>query len=176
VDRQHAWRLIEQARLTAAGDCEGEAAVLVEVLSRLAADEIRGFQAVLDELMDESYRWDLWDAANLINSGCSDDLFDYFRAWLIAQGEYVYQSVLASPDSLASHPVAGREDTFLERIECEGFLYVALDAYEKVAGQKMARERRLRGVPKGIKQQMDDEADAKGRFPRLWAALRLDET
>jgi hypothetical protein len=32
-------------------------------------------------LMDRSYRNDLWAAGYLINGGCSDDGFDYFRGW-----------------------------------------------------------------------------------------------
>ena len=41
-------------------------------------EEIVAFQRVLDELMDESYRADLWGAAYVINGGCSDDGFEDF--------------------------------------------------------------------------------------------------
>jgi hypothetical protein len=54
--------------------------------------------------MAESYRWDLWGAAYLINGGCSDDGFDYFRGWLLSQGRAIWQATLADPDSLADHP------------------------------------------------------------------------
>lgn len=31
-------------------------------------------------------------------NGCSDDSFDYFRGWFIAQGKDVYMDALAEPD------------------------------------------------------------------------------
>ena len=37
----------------------------------------------------------LWDAAYLINGGCSDDGFDYFRGWLVDQGRETFERCLA---------------------------------------------------------------------------------
>jgi Protein of unknown function (DUF4240) len=34
----------------------------------------------------ESYDWNLWGAVYLMQGGCSDDAFDYFRGWLVMQG------------------------------------------------------------------------------------------
>ena len=72
----------------------------------LAWDRIYG------EFMAESRSWELWDAAYLINAGCGDDGFHYFRGWLLGQGHAIWQAALAAPDSLADHPprsaVAGR--------------------------------------------------------------------
>ena len=39
--------------------------------------------------------------AFIVNGGASDDGFDYFRGWLIAQGREVFEGTLAKPDSLA---------------------------------------------------------------------------
>jgi hypothetical protein len=54
------------------------------------AEEIVAAQQVLWDLMAESYTNPLWAAAYVINGGCSDDGFDYFRGWLIAQGREVF--------------------------------------------------------------------------------------
>lgn len=35
--------------------------------------------------------------------GCSDDGFDYFLGWLVAQGKEVYHSTLENPEFLASY-------------------------------------------------------------------------
>jgi hypothetical protein len=43
----------------------------------------------------------LWGAAYVIEGGCSDDSFDYFRAYLISRGRAVYERAIADPDSLA---------------------------------------------------------------------------
>jgi len=36
--------------------------------------------------LNKAYTWDLWGAAYLINGGCSDDGFEYFRRWLVSRG------------------------------------------------------------------------------------------
>ena len=41
-------------------------------------------------LVARSYDWNLWGAAYLMKGGCSDDAFDYFRGWLVAQGRRVW--------------------------------------------------------------------------------------
>jgi hypothetical protein len=100
MDRAQFWTLVEQ---TKDGDCQQHAERLTARLRQLGPTGILAFQAIWDQLMDESYRWDLWGAAYLANGGCSDDGFDYFRGWLIGQGRKVYETVLADPDSLAVH-------------------------------------------------------------------------
>jgi len=51
--------------------------------------------------MADSYRVDLWGAAYLINGGCSDDAFEYFRGWLIVQGRGTYERIVADPPILS---------------------------------------------------------------------------
>lgn len=41
-------------------------------------------------------------AACIINGGTSDDRFDYFKNWLILQGQYVFRQALKDPDALAA--------------------------------------------------------------------------
>jgi hypothetical protein len=105
VDRQQFWTLVEQTR---GGGCEQHAARLAARLRALAAAEIIAFQQIYDDLMDESYRWDLWAAAYLANGGCSDSGFEYFRRWLLSQGHATWDAVLRDPDSLASPPQSSR--------------------------------------------------------------------
>src|SRR5437868_5917368 len=85
--------------------------------------------------MVESYRSDLWGAAYIMRDGCSDDGFDYFRGWLIAQGEAVFAEALRNPESLA---MVQRSDD--EEAECEFLLYAALEAYEARTSKEMPRE------------------------------------
>ena len=74
--------------------------------------------------MRESYHYNLWDAAHLIVQGCSDDWFEYFRAWLISMGREVYEQALQNPDSLAEP--SRRPD--IESVFFEEMLYVAMTA------------------------------------------------
>ena len=83
------WRLIELSRKGSEGDLYMQLDNLRERLMKLTEEEVRSFDRILWELMDESYRADLWGAAYVIKGGCSDDGFDYFRAWLIMQGERI---------------------------------------------------------------------------------------
>jgi len=50
-------------------------------------------------LLCVAYKQKLWAAAMM--NGCSDDSFDYFRGWLIAQGKDMYFAAPRDPDSLA---------------------------------------------------------------------------
>src|SRR6266702_1273798 len=133
MDRDEFWTLIEAARAAGGDDCRQQTAHLVAALQQRSVDDILAFDRILYELMAESYRWDLWGAAYVINGGCSDDGFDYFRGWLIAQGEQVFAAALQDPDSLATE----LPDSHDYDAECETLLYVEKDAYVERAGAEM---------------------------------------
>ena len=75
------WQLIEDARVQVAdpADAEAVAAHAAALLAGFAREEIVAAERVLSGLMADSYRTSPWVAANVINGGCSDDGFDYFR-------------------------------------------------------------------------------------------------
>jgi predicted DNA-binding WGR domain protein len=131
-ERGKFWRLIELSRKGSGGDAYVQLENLRERLLKLAEDELRSFDRVLWDLMDVSYRADLWGAAYIINGGCSDDGFDYFRGWLILQGEKTFTEALRNPDSLATrvrHALnAGGE------FECEDVLGIAAQVHEAKTG------------------------------------------
>ncbi len=126
----------------------------------MESDEIIEFDRLLCQLLNESYTWELWGAAYIINDGCSDDGFDYFRAWLISQGREVFENANKNPDSLA-----GIED-LEENVEFEELLYAANRAYEKVTGEEMTL------IPNSLPLldegwDFDDTVEMKKRYPRL---------
>jgi hypothetical protein len=61
------------------------------------------FDEKFETLLEDSYRWDLWAAAYIINGGCSDDCFDYFRNWLISLGQEAYDAVIDDPKVLSQY-------------------------------------------------------------------------
>lgn len=131
-DEARFWALIEAARETAADD-EAIPELLIDRLTSLTEQEIRACDRVLWRLMRKSYRNELWAAAYIINGGCSDDGFDYFRGWLIAQGQAVFEAALANPASLeASIPMDGGWDAELEEM-----LSVAYVAYQRKTGSEL---------------------------------------
>ena len=50
--------------------------------------------------MHKTYKQDIWAAAYIVLGGCSDDSFEYFRYWLIAQGHEAVYNALENADSL----------------------------------------------------------------------------
>jgi hypothetical protein len=95
------WRIIAAARSARGNDRDSRVEALRERLADLPPRELQSFQNHYDSLITRAYRWDLWGAAYIINGGCSDDGFRYFRDWLISEGEEAYQAALADPESLA---------------------------------------------------------------------------
>lgn len=168
MDNFQFWRLIEEAK--SGGDCEEQAELIEKALLKLPLDEIIAFDRILDVLRDEAYRWDLWGAGELINGWCSDDGFEYFRCWLIAQGKTVYDNALANPDSLADVMEPDFDDA-----ECEALLYVAGHAYEAKTGQEIPYPDDFVEKPSGEYVAPEPtgtrptEDKAQVIYPRLWA-------
>ncbi|WP_444908458.1 DUF4240 domain-containing protein [Microbulbifer sp. TRSA005] len=106
---------------------------LVEAVSKLTPNEIIAFKQKQCELNDLTYRWDIWAVAYILNGGCSDDGFTYFRSGLILGGREKFEATLTNPESLA--------DWLPEDFEAEDFMYIANDAYEKVTGEEFPYDR-----------------------------------
>jgi hypothetical protein len=101
MDRASFWRTIDDAVAASSGDLNHEDHYIRDALLTSGTDACVGFDAIVAEVMSEAYTWDLWGAAHVINGGCSDDGFVYFRCWLIAQGEAVFTQAMLDPESLA---------------------------------------------------------------------------
>jgi hypothetical protein len=93
MDRDGFWELIELA---------SSPEDLHRRLAELPEAEFADFEVHHEQVFVDSYDWSLWGAAYIIDGGCSDDGFDYFRAYLISLGRAVFDDALANPDSLAA--------------------------------------------------------------------------
>jgi hypothetical protein len=75
------------------------------VVARLAkgdVDDIIDFDLHWTQARSRAYTAPLWGAATLIQRRpVLDDAFEYFRAWLVLQGQQAYDRAVADPDSLA---------------------------------------------------------------------------
>jgi hypothetical protein len=130
MDAESFWDLIKKSR-SGAEDCEEQAESLTALLTELEPQEIIDFDRHLRQRRAEAYRWDMWAVAYIINGGCSDDGFEYFRGWLIAQGKEYFEATLNDPEHAADRISPGDE------AECESILYVASEAYAKRTGEVM---------------------------------------
>jgi hypothetical protein len=145
VDLDGFWAIVESARARCGGDWTEVSDLVVESLAALPLGDIADFAQIHDGLEWQAYREDLWAACVLINGGFgSDDTFLYFRDWLLVQGRAVWEAALADPDSLAEVPTAraitATGDDFAD---CEEFLYVASQAWERLTGDEDGLEDEL---------------------------------
>jgi hypothetical protein len=172
LEKKEFWRLIEKSREF------DQAEWLTEELVQKGLDNVLDFEFIFQELMNASYQSRLWGAAFVLMGGCSDDAFDYFRGWLIGQGEEVYYKVMKDPEFLAEYI---NEDN----LDDEGFpqneelLSVGLDAYTLIKTGDNEWDNGIHNElldaleKKGIHYVTDiefdwEEDDLENLFPVLW--------
>lgn len=173
MDKTQFWRLIENAKARSGGDCEEQSDLLKTALVKLPPEEIVAFGGILDELLGQAYRWELWGAAYQINGGASDDGFEYFCRWLIAQGKEMFEAALAHPDDLAD---LIKEDIVWGdgQLDCEAIGYAAMEAHQEKTGQELPHDvpRLKTSEPLGAKWQ---EEDLNAMFPKIAAKINAQE-
>ena len=172
MNEKRFWEVIEQSRSAAtAGERDGsqdrQVARLEHLLEALDPDEIAEFRNLLHYFMDKAYTWDLWAVADILAGGCSDDWFDYFRAWLVSMGRKEYEQAVADPESVATiRKLPGVEDLFFEQLT-----YVPGRVYQMKTGEEPPPVRQLfvfkKPGPAG--KRWETEEDLEQRFPRLYA-------
>ena len=123
------WYILQCAKKSTHND-EALASYVIETLSKRNIESILGFDYWFSKFFYNSYTADLWCAAFIAKGGCDDDDFDYFRAWMIGQGEQVYTSAVTDPDSL----VDVFEQVNIEGTTNEPLLIAASKAYEEKTG------------------------------------------
>ncbi len=119
MDEAKFWQIIEAS---ADDNRDRQCEKLAAQLQRLDQDDLIAFDREYRLRLNKAYHWDLWAAAYTINGGCSDDKFDYFCDWLIAQGESVFYTALQNAESLA---LVAKQD----EIDFEEFRYVMGEIY-----------------------------------------------
>lgn len=157
MDERQFWQLIDSAKSKSRDGIDSRMDALRFELLALSSDEIQSFQDHYDDNIHRAYRWDLLGAACVINGGCSDDLFRYFRDWLISEGSETYERAMNDPESLAE---LGRDCSDLEL-----FGYVALEVYEDKCGGEL--NRRFTLELDDLQGESWDNDDLPNLFPRL---------
>lgn len=172
LEKKEFWRLIEKSREFDQADW------LTEGLAQKGLEEVVDFEFIFQELMYASYQSRLWGAAYVLMGGCSDDAFDYFRGWLIGQGEEIYNKVMEDPEFLAEYI---NDDN----LDDEGFpqneelLSVGLDAYTLIKTGDIEWDDEIHNEllealdKKGLQPITDiefdwEEDDLEDIFPVLW--------
>lgn len=123
ISQERFWDLIEKSN-------KGEN--LHEVLSELTDNEIFGYVYWWNYFHIVSYKQDLWAVAYVVMGGCSDDGFDYFRFWLVAQGKEVFEKAMQNADSLCNVFDELEDGDYPEREELD---YVPMEIIDERHGE-----------------------------------------
>ena len=139
---------------------------LAAELSKLSKFDLISFEGSYRTKLAETYHWDLWAAAYIINGGCSDDGFDYFCDWLISRGQTVYEAALANPETLIN--IATPWDT-----EFEEFRYIMMEAMDQKQGGEFPAPSTSRPTSPAGDEWDEDTVSAK--YPKLaaWVASNV---
>jgi hypothetical protein len=177
MDSSTFWAIIDEAAKKSKGDQDKFLSIAGKKLKALGPDGIVGFQSELRRELHRLYSWEVWGAAYLWMGGCSDDGFEYFRLWLIAQGKETVEKILKSPDDLATLKVDDPEEC-----EFESLLYLASEIYEEVAEDEMPDSDDAIAVgddgelpgPSGKQFDFDDDARMAKKYPKIAAMVNGD--
>jgi hypothetical protein len=152
------WKLIEKSRIASNNNYQLQIKSLQEILIKTDTGNILKFHNTFHALLAASYDSKLWGASYVINGGCSDDCFEYFREYLIAHGKYRFYSTLKDPESCAPWIRAEYEDNW------EGIRYAASNAYKQKVGQDIPRNYQPEYKLKG---KIFDESTVSQQYPKL---------
>lgn len=169
MNKTEFWKIIDQSYQTSKGKQDNQLVALSASLSGLSESNLIKFDDIYRDQLDKSYHWDLWAAAFIINGGCSDDGFDYFRDWLISLGRDTFEAALKDPQTLISFATP-------YETEFEEFRYVMEEAYEeKFSKQLPFGNRKYSTEPKGVAW---DEEELDEKFPQLseWIETTMPST
>ncbi len=119
------WNIIDTS-IKKSEDIDEQEEVLITELEKMSIQEILSFKLRLEDLANAIHTSEMWCAGYLMNGGCSDDGFDYFKNWVISRGKEVYYNAKKNPDTLSDYYTDGDEGEF----EFESLDYVAVDAFE----------------------------------------------
>lgn len=125
------WEIVAQSLENANDEYEQEQK-LIEEISKLSPKEMIGFRLRTDKLLHDTYNPEMWCAGYVMNGGCSDDGFEYFRNWVISRGKATYYQAKDNPDSLINELTDS-----MDEYEFENFWYVALEAFKLKTGKEL---------------------------------------
>jgi len=131
LDEDLYWAIIEKSlKNTSSQDSQEQ--YLIKEISCLTPIQIIGFRLRTDKLLYDTYNSEMWCAGYIMNGGCSDDGFEYFRNWVISRGKDTYYKAKQNPDNLITEVSPD-----MELYDFESFWYVANEAFEQKTGKDL---------------------------------------
>lgn len=124
LDEELYWQIVDESLKNTRSQKEQEE-YLVSRIQKLTPPEIIGFRLRTDKLLYDSYTSVIWCAAYIMNGGCTEDNFEYFRCWIISRGKNTFYKSKENPDYLINEV-----NNELGNYSFENYWYVALTAFE----------------------------------------------
>lgn len=131
LDENLFWTIVEKS-LKSTNSQEGQEQFLINEIGKLGLKEMVGFRLRTDKLLHETYTSEMWCAGYIMNGGCSDDGFEYFRNWVISRGKDVFYAAKKNPDNLVNE-----FSSKIQVYEFESFWVVANEAFRRKTGKDL---------------------------------------
>lgn len=177
MTEQQFWLLVEQAK-GSGGDAE-HAQRLAQLLAQRPTQDIVDFQMQFNRLREKADQGEVWAAGLLLNRGHGTDSgSEYFRMWLIGQGQTVYERALTDADSLAevAEPFASHPQEAAEWPTYGTAPYYAYQALTKKDLFDALPAAQQKGMPEPTWNWQDySDLVLEKRLPRLWARFGKDK-
>lgn len=130
VNIKRFWELIQASHFSSR---LSQAAQLQLILEHLSFFDLVGFHQRYLCFVEAAHTGSLYGAGSLINGRpLSDDSFEYFLNWLVAQGRVVYEAGIIEADTLANLPKIPLLEAWDEEV-----VYVASDIFQNKTGQNI---------------------------------------
>ena len=132
LDEDIYWEIVDES-VSKTNTPEAQEKYLISKISKLSPNQIIGFRLRTDKLLYDTYSSELWCAGYIMNQGCTDDGFEYFRNWIISRGKKTYYYAKEDPDYLINEV----DKIVYGYYEFEPFWYVALEAFVNKTGKNL---------------------------------------
>ncbi|MCO0599938.1 DUF4240 domain-containing protein [Peribacillus butanolivorans] len=171
------WGLLDRCK-EKGNDADEQVEWLVAQLSRKPVKDIIMFESIFKQYYYKLHTSNLWAAAYIVMGGCSDDCFDYFRAWVLYLGKDPYEAAIQNPETLLPYFILLKEQEEIPQLE--ELLSAACMAYEEKTGLDDDRYDKLyHQLAKDdytepeieFDWNEDDEEGLRQKFPLLWEAF-----
>ena len=131
LDEQKFWTIVEKS-IEATENQDAQELFLISELENLTPKQIVGFRLRTDKLLYDTFNSAMWCAGSIMNGGCSDDGFEYFRCWVISRGRETYEKAKANPDYLINEVIEG-----VDLYDFDAFWFVSLEAFKRKTGKNL---------------------------------------
>lgn len=131
MDVHHYWYIIQDS-IDNSNNQEEQESFLIDELSKLKPNEIIGFFNRTTQLINELNTNELFSASIIINYWNNEDIFSYFRTWIISLGKKTFNLVKQDPDNLVDNV-----NPNIPFHQFADFQLVPYEAFENVTGENI---------------------------------------